>query len=238
MNSRAAWTSTARVPPSPRGAAWCRSHLPALAAPAPKPGPKPRRRWPFPFRRHAAHRPRRCALAVPARAARPRHRPPRRPGPAGQEPALSEVEWGKIEHRFGTFQNRLVSLLSAAGIADFAPANALLAEQIAWHNAHKPCRTTGLVPDQAWQLALDENRSKLAPAPPATLCDLHFAIHLRRGCPPDHTIEFLGSRWPIAPTLLKSITILLHPERQFRVIPHPTLPPTFAWPSILAHYSL
>ena len=28
---------------APRGAAWCRAHLPALAAPAPKPGPKPRR---------------------------------------------------------------------------------------------------------------------------------------------------------------------------------------------------
>ena len=34
---------------------------------------------------------------------------------------------GKIERRFGTFQNRLVSLLRAAAIRDFAPANALLA---------------------------------------------------------------------------------------------------------------
>lgn len=39
-------------------------------------------------------------------------------------------------------------------------------------------------------------------------------------------------------SLLKSITIILHPERQFWVIPHPPLPPAFAWPSILAHYSL
>ena len=111
---------------------------------------------------------------------------------------------GKIERRFGTFQNRLVSLLSAAGIADFEPANALLAEQIAWHNAHKTCRTTGLCADKAWQLALDETRSKLQPAPPATLCDLHFAIHLQRRCSPDHSIEFLGRRWPIAPTLLRT----------------------------------
>ena len=103
---------------------------------------------------------------------------------------------GKIERRFGTFQNRLVSLLSAAAITDFAPANLLLAEQIAWHNAHRPCRTTGLAPDTAWQLALDEKRSHLKPASPATLCDLHFAIHLQRRASKDHSIELLGRRCP------------------------------------------
>ena len=96
---------------------------------------------------------------------------------------------GRIERRFGTFQNRLASLLSAAAITDFAPANALLAEQIAWHNARHRCRTTGRTPDHSWQLALDENRSKLAPAPLPTLCDLHFALHFPRRCSPDHSIE-------------------------------------------------
>jgi hypothetical protein len=145
---------------------------------------------------------------------------------------------GKIERRFGTFQKRLVSLLSAAAIRDFAPANALLAEQIAWHNAHRACRTTGLVPDAAWQLALEQKRSKLQPAPLPALCDLHLAIQLQRRCSNDHTIEVFGRRWPITPTRLKSVTLILHPERQFWVIPHPPLPPAFAWPSILAHYSL
>ena len=145
---------------------------------------------------------------------------------------------GKIERRFGTFQNRLVSLLSAAAITDFAPANALLAEQIAWHNARHRCRTTGLCPDHAWQLSLDEKRSKLQLAPPSTLCDLHFAIYLQRRSSNDHTIELLGRLWLIAPTRLKSVTIVLHPGRQFWVIPHPPIPPAFAWPAILAHYSL
>ena len=283
-------------------AAWCRRHLPALAAPAPKPGPKPRRRWqagsigelwqhdssphdwwPAPTKPillltlddHSrkivagSFEPSETTWAHfgCARTAIATHGAPRayytdglslfgatpHTGPddvrsqfqrallglgIAHRVAPDPQAKGKIERRFGTFQNRLVSLLSAAGIADFAPANALLAEQIAWHNAHKACRTTGLCPDKAWQIALEENRSKLQPAPPATLCDLHFAIHLQRRCSPDHTIEFLGRRWPIAPTLLKSITIILHPERQFWVIPHPPLPPAFAWPSILAHYSL
>jgi hypothetical protein len=145
---------------------------------------------------------------------------------------------GKIERRFGIFQNRLGSLLRAAAITDFEPANALLAEQIAWHNAPHPCRTTGLVPDAAWQLALKEKRSKLKAPPPATLCDLHFAIYLQRRCANDHSIELLGRHWPITPTRVKSVTVILHPLRQFWVLPHLPLPPAFAWPTILAHYSL
>ena len=145
---------------------------------------------------------------------------------------------GKIERRFGTFQNRLVSLLSAAAVTDFAPANALLAEQIAWHNARHRCRTTGLTPDHSWQLALEQNRSQLTPAPLPTLCDLHFALQFPRRCSPDHSIELFARRWPIAPSRLQTVTIVHHPERQFWVIPHPPVPPAFAWPSILAHYTL
>jgi hypothetical protein len=283
-------------------AAWCRAHLPELAAPKPRPGPKPRRRWqagsvgelwqhdssphdwwPAPSKPillltvddHSrkivggsfvpgettwAH----FACARDAIAA---HGAPRAyytdglslfgsTPPTGPEDVRSQFQRallglgiahrvapdpqakGKIERRFGTFQNRLVSLLRAAAIADFAPANELLAEQIAWHNAHKPCRTTGLCPDNAWQLALDERRSHLQRPPPAALCDLHFALYLRRRCSNVHTIELLGRDWLIAPTLLKHVTIVLHPERQFWVIPHPPAPPAFAWPAILAHYSL
>ena len=283
-------------------AAWCRVHLPELAAPKPKPGPKPRRRWqagsigelwqhdssphdwwPAPSKPillltlddHSRKIVAGCfvpsettwAHFACARAAITAHGAPRayytdglslfgavpHTGPddvrsqfqrallglgIAHRVAPDPQAKGKIERRFGTFQNRLVSLLSAAAIADFEPANALLAEQIAWHNAHHRCRTTGLCPDTAWQSALDEKRSKLQPVPPSALCDLHFAIHLQRRCSNDHSIELLGRRWPVAPTRLKSLTIILHPERQFWVIPHPPSPPAFAWPTVLAHYSL
>ena len=283
-------------------AAWCRVHLPELAAPKPKPGPKPRRRWqagsigelwqhdssphdwwPAPSKPillltlddHSRKIVAGCfvpsettwAHFACARAAITAHGAPRayytdglslfgavpHTGPddvrsqfqrallglgIAHRVAPDPQAKGKIERRFGTFQNRLVSLLSAAAIADFESANALLAEQIAWHNAHHRCRTTGLCPDTAWQSALDEKRSKLQPVPPSALCDLHFAIHLQRRCSNDHSIELLGRRWPVAPTRLKSLTIILHPERQFWVITHPPSPPAFAWPTVLAHYSL
>ena len=283
-------------------AAWCRQHLPALAAPRPKAGPKPRRRWqagsigelwqhdssphdwwPAPTKPILIltlddHSRKIVAGSFvssettwahfgAARSAIATHGAPRayytdglalfgatpHTGPddvrsqfqrallglgIAHRVAPDPQAKGKIERRFGTFQNRLVSLLRAAAITEFEPANALLAEQIAWHNAHRPCRTTGLVPDAAWQLAVEEKRSKLAPPPLPALCDLHFAIHLQRRCANDHSIEVFARRWPIAPTRLKSVTIVLHPDRQFWVIPHPPAAPTFAWPTILAHYSL
>ena len=52
------------------------------------------------------------------------------------------------------------------------------------------------------------------------------------------TGSIFARRWPIAPTRLKTVTILHHPERQFWVIPHPPTAPAFAWPSILAHHTL
>jgi hypothetical protein len=49
---------------------------------------------------------------------------------------------GKIERRFGTFQNRLVTLLAYEKITAFAPANHLLQTQIQWHNQHSDLSKT------------------------------------------------------------------------------------------------
>jgi hypothetical protein len=108
-------------------------------------------------------------------------------------------------HGLGAFGNQPLPALRAAAITDFEPANILLPGQITWQNARRPSHTAGLAPDADWQLALDQKRFHLKPAPPAPLRDLHFAIH---------------------------------PEREFRVITHPPSPPAFAWPTILAHYSV
>jgi len=54
---------------------------------------------------------------------------------------------GKIERRFDTFPKRLVSLLAYEKITDCKNANALLQTQIAWHNQHPVCRTTGRTPN-------------------------------------------------------------------------------------------
>lgn len=146
---------------------------------------------------------------------------------------------GKIERRFGHFQKRLVSLLAYEGVRNHDQANVLLQDQIQHHNAHFVCRTTGLTPNQAWEKALEENRSALLPPPSPSMLDLHLAIHLQRRLNSDNTIDFLGRSWPVAFTRQHTVTIVHHPRRKFFVLAHKPSPSNPAlWPTILAQHAL
>lgn len=144
---------------------------------------------------------------------------------------------GKIERRFDTFQNRLVTLLAYEQVSDYGPAQIILEREIDRQN-QTVCRTTGLAPNDAWDLALANLRNALRPAPERSLLNLHLAIHLSRRCNHDHQIDFLGRSWPIGPTHRHFVTIIHHPGRQFWVISEPPKPPKNAWPDVLAKYSL
>ena len=146
---------------------------------------------------------------------------------------------GKIERRFGYFQKRLVTLLAYEEIRDHRQANALLQDQIAHYNTHHVCRTTGLTPHQAWDKALHEQRSSLRPPLPASLLDLHLALHCQRRLNSDHTVDFLGRNWPVSPSRQRTVTIVHHPHRKFYVLAHPPNPKTpTVWPTVLASHSL
>jgi len=145
---------------------------------------------------------------------------------------------GKIERRFQVFQKRLVTLLSYEKITDFSPANQFLQTQIDWHNKNTRCRTTQLTPNQAWDKAQTDKRSKLNSIPSAALLDLHLAIHLQRRVNQDNTLDFLGRPWPMAPTKKKIVTLIHHPHQCFWVIPEPPDPQNPRWPVVLAHHRL
>ena len=145
---------------------------------------------------------------------------------------------GKIERRFGFFQKRLVSLLALERITDYTAANAFLADQIDHHNQHFVCRTTGMTPDHAWELACSEKRSLIRTTPNPALLDLHLAHHLSRRLNPDHSIDFLGKNWPVAPCKRKYVTVVYHPGRKFWVISVPPSRANPVWPDILACYSI
>jgi hypothetical protein len=106
---------------------------------------------------------------------------------------------GKIERRFGTLQQRLVALLAYEHVRDYPAAQVVLDRQLAHQNA-TVCRTTGHSPNAAWDQALVEQRTAIRSWPPASLLDLHLALHLRRRVNADHQIDFLGRSWPIAST--------------------------------------
>lgn len=145
---------------------------------------------------------------------------------------------GKIERRFDTFQKRLVTLLAYEKISDYKNANTLLQTQISWHNQHQVCRTTGLTPNAAWDLALKEKRSQLRPVPAVPLLDLHLALYVQRRLNADYTLDFLGRTWPITPTARKTVTIVHHPDQRFWVIPHTPDPLHPVWPDVLASFTL
>jgi hypothetical protein len=144
---------------------------------------------------------------------------------------------GKIERRFGTLQNRLVSLLAYEKVDSYPAAQEVLNRQIARQNA-TVCRTTGLSPNAAWDQAESENRTAARPCPPATLLDLHLAVQSSRRVNADQQVDFLGRSWPIAPTQLKTVTIIHHPFRQFWILTQAPSAPLNHWPEILGKFSL
>jgi hypothetical protein len=141
---------------------------------------------------------------------------------------------GKIERRFGTFQKRLVTLLAHAQVQTWEHADQILQMEIKRQNQTQN-RSAGLVPIQVWEQALEQKNGSLSPCPEPGLLDLHFSLRCSRRVNNDHTIDFEGRNYEIAPTQRKTVTIAHHPQSRFWVLEHP---PTTIWPPILGAFSL
>jgi hypothetical protein len=145
---------------------------------------------------------------------------------------------GKIERRFGHLQKRLCTLLRHERVRDYQGANLLLERFLAQYNATHRVRTIGSTPDAAWRKAKREKRSLLRLTPPRALLDLHLAIVFSRRLYADHTIELFGQNYPVSGCRLKRVTIVLHPNSRFWVLPHPPTSQNPVWPPVLASHSL
>ena len=143
---------------------------------------------------------------------------------------------GKIERLFGTFQRRLVTLFAYEKVRDYDQANQLLQQEIEHYNQNHRHASTGLTPNQAWEKALAEGRSKLLPKPEEKLLNLHLALHIPRRVSSASTVEFLGRLWSISPTTHKFVLIIHHPHKHFWIA-EPVKRPKI-WPTILGSYSL
>lgn len=141
---------------------------------------------------------------------------------------------GKIERRFGTFQKRLVTLLTHARVHTWEHADDILQMEIARQNRTTQ-RSTGMVPLEVWEKAMLENKAAIRPTPAPSLLDLHLALRAQHRVNNDHTIDFLGQNYEIATTSRKSVTIAHHPNTNFWVVDHP---PKDVWPPILGAFSL
>jgi len=141
---------------------------------------------------------------------------------------------GKIERRFGTFQGRLVTLMAHANVCDWDHADEILQMEIIRQNQTRN-RSTGLVPIAVWQQALLEKTGSLRACPLPTLLDLHLSLRASRRVNNDHTIDFEGRCYEIAPTKRKTVTVIHHPKRCFWVCEHL---PQNVWPTVLGAYTL
>jgi hypothetical protein len=123
-------------------------------------------------------------------------------------------------------------------VRDYQSANLLLERFLAQYNATHRVRTIGSTPDAAWRKAKREKRSLLRLTPPRALLDLHLAIVFSRRLYADHTIELFGQNYPVSGCRLKRVTIVLHPNSRFWVLPHPPNSQKPVWPPILASHPL
>lgn len=145
---------------------------------------------------------------------------------------------GKIERRFAHLQNRLCTLLRHEKVRDYHAANSLLERFLTQYNASHRVRTIASTPDAAWRKAKRQKLSLLRPSPPRTLLDLHLSIVFSRRLYADHTVELFGRSYPVSSCSLKNVTIVLHPDLRFWVLPHPPSPNHPLWPPVLASHSL
>jgi hypothetical protein len=141
---------------------------------------------------------------------------------------------GKIERRFGTFQNRLVALMAHAKVRDWHTADQILQMEITRRNKTR-LRTTGKIPLEVWEEQMLHQTGRIRPIANARLLDLHLSLRQKRRVNNDHTIDFQGSPYEISATKRKTVSIVHHPKSQFWVVEHL---PKDVWPPVLGHFTL
>jgi hypothetical protein len=141
---------------------------------------------------------------------------------------------GKIERRFNTFQNRLVTLLAHARTSGWLQADEILQMEIRRQN-RKILRSTGNIPADVWDQQILNRSARLRPTPQASLLDLHLSLRARRRVYTGPYIEFDGRHYEIAPTSRKSVTVLFHPASKLWVLEEP---PKDIWPTVLGCFTL
>ena len=141
---------------------------------------------------------------------------------------------GKIERRFGTFQNRIVTLQAHAKVEIYEQADKILQMEIIRQNRTKQ-RNTNRIPLETWDQALLSRNGRLRPTPASSLLDLLFSMRGARRVNNDQTIDFEGRNYEISTTSRKSVAVVHHPNIKFSVVDHP---PKDVWPTIVRAFSL
>jgi len=98
------------------------------------------------------------------------------------------------------------------------------------------CRTKGFSPNARLGKCPRQKRTATRPCPPASLLDLHLALHMKRRVNTDNQIDFLGQSWHILQLNDQHhLIIILCASSGWSPI---AAPPLNNWPEILGNYTL
>ena len=101
---------------------------------------------------------------------------------------------GKLERLFGFMQGRLPHELGNISLGE---ANKLLVKWTYWYNAKRVHRTTGMIPQERWQLAKRNKRSLWVPPSAHLNLDDAFSFHDQRVVNKDNTFAYLGQTYKV-----------------------------------------
>lgn len=128
---------------------------------------------------------------------------------------------GKVERSHQFWQHRLPALFGTEGIADFAPANALIDALRHHHNAHEKHRELGMTPLAAWKRAKQAGRSVLRPKPKCPWWDFVWSVRTRLKVAPDGTVPVGSHRCQLTVAPGTHVIRCQHPDGRFTVLLHP-----------------
>lgn len=128
---------------------------------------------------------------------------------------------GKIERSHQTWQNRLPRLFSAEKIVSLDPANDLLQSMCAHHNDHHKHREIQMSPTQAWNLALQENRSVWRPWTPCPWWPYVWSIRSPVRVAPDGRVTLGDQRLRVEASPGTKLIHCSHPNGDFTILKDP-----------------
>ena len=138
---------------------------------------------------------------------------------------------GKIERGHQFWQRRLPSLFAAEHITDIAKANPFLDQLRQHHNRLETHRESGSTPQQAWDLARQENRGALRPAPRCPGWLYVFTQPTRVTVGSDGKVAIGSQRLPLEVAPGTKVIRCHHPNGDVSVLKYPLEPNTL--PAIL-----
>jgi hypothetical protein len=142
---------------------------------------------------------------------------------------------GKIERAHDFWQKRLPPLFAAEHIAALPEANALLEKLRLHHNAKELHRELRSTPQAAWDLALQEKRSVLRPAPECPWWPYVWSLRSQAKVGPDQRISVGSQRLRIKRPCGSTVTRCHQPNGDVSVLLHP--PTHGKLPILLLHHS-